>query len=250
MARLTSQSGAQQDSKPISASAAKLRLLQSLRCTTLLEQAARRKGAQRVAGVDEAGRGCLFGPVVAGACILNPKDRIRGLRDSKLLDEAERERLAILIRERALAWAVAEVDSSTIDRINILQASRLAMKMAVQQLQPAADFLLVDATTVEIGCRQKAIIHGDALSVSIAAASILAKVHRDHLLCELDRLYPQYGLASHKGYPTPEHRRALALHGATPLHRRSYRPVAEVCEQAQRALDFAAREFAEEETEC
>ena len=250
MARLTSQSGAQQDSKPISASAAKLRLLQSLRCTTLLEQAARKQGAQRVAGVDEAGRGCLFGPVVAGACILNPKDRIRGLRDSKLLDEAERERLAILIRERALAWAVAEVDSSTIDRINILQASRLAMKMAVQQLQPAADFLLVDATTVDIGCRQKAIIHGDALSVSIAAASILAKVHRDHLLCELDRLYPQYGLASHKGYPTPEHRRALTLHGATPLHRRSYRPVAEVCEQAQRALDFAARDFAEEETEC
>ncbi len=227
-----------------------MRLLQSLRCTTRLEQAARRQGAQRVAGVDEAGRGCLFGPVVAAACILDPESRIKGLRDSKLLDEDERERLAILIRERALAWAVAEVDSSTIDRINILQASRLAMKLAVEQLRPAPDFLLVDATTVALDCRQKAIIHGDALSVSIAAASILAKVHRDHLLVELDAMYPQYGLAAHKGYPTAEHRRALALHGATPQHRRSYRPVAEVCEQAQAVLVFDEKASAKKESSC
>jgi ribonuclease HII len=175
--------------------------------------------------VDEAGRGCLFGPVVAAAVILNPEDRIRGLRDSKLLPEETRERLAREIRKRAIGWAFAAVDAVQIDAINILQASRLAMLHAVLQLRPEPDFLLVDAVHLDHACAQRAVIHGDALSASIAAASIIAKVERDHMMRELDSTYPQYALASNKGYGTPAHRAALIEHGPTPLHRLTFAPV-------------------------
>jgi ribonuclease HII len=229
----------------LSASAAKLRLLKSLKCTTKFEKAAWESGARLVAGVDEVGRGSLFGCVVAGACILNPLDRIRGLRDSKLLPAADREKLATRIRERAIAWAVAEVDVGRIDQINIYHASLLAMKLAVERLHPRPDFLLVDAVAVDFDCAQKKIIHGDALSASIAAASILAKVHRDAILRAWDPVYPQYGLASNKGYSTPQHKQALREHGPSPMHRQSYAPVADASEDWQQRL-----EFLEEESEC
>lgn len=219
--------------KAISASAAKLRLLKSLKCTTKFEKAAWENGATLVAGVDEVGRGSLFGCVVAGACILDPADRIRGLRDSKLLPAQEREKLAVRIRQRALAWSVAEVDVGRIDQINIYHASLLAMKLAVERLIPRPDFLLVDAAVVDFDCAQKKIIHGDALSASIAAASILAKVHRDAIVCAWDAVYPQYGLASNKGYSTPRHKRALREHGPSPMHRQSYAPVASAAEDWQ-----------------
>jgi ribonuclease HII len=151
---------------------------------------------------------------------------IRGLNDSKQLDAETREELAPLIRERALAWSVAAVDAGRIDWINIYQASRVAMRQAVMALDPQPDLLLVDALTLDLAIEQRALIHGDALSVSIAAASILAKVARDALMREWDAVYPGYGLASNKGYATPDHRAGLAALGATPLHRLSYAPVA------------------------
>ena len=162
---------------------------------------------------------------MAAAVTLNPEDRIRGLRDSKLLPEETRERLAEEIRKRAVCWAFAAVDSATIDAINILQASRLAMLNAVLQLRPEPDFLLVDAVRLDHACKQRAIIHGDALSASIAAASIIAKVERDRMMREFDLAYPQYALASNKGYGTPAHRAALIEHGPTPLHRMTFAPV-------------------------
>ena len=189
------------------------------------EAAARKLGYSLIAGADEAGRGSLFGPVYAAAVILDKANPIRGLRDSKQLSRERREVLAERIRERALAWAVATADASEIDAINIYQASRLAIKRAVSMLLPPPDYLLVDALQIDLDIPQEGIIHGDALSPSIAAASILAKVDRDACLCEYDRRYPQYGLAKHKGYPTPEHLEALALHGPTPHHRMSYAPV-------------------------
>jgi ribonuclease HII len=235
--------------KALSASALKQRLLKSLKCTTSFEKAAWLSGARLVAGVDEVGRGALFGCVAAAACILNPADRIRGLRDSKLLDAEEREKLAVRIRRRAIAWAVAEVDASRIDQVNIYQASLLAMKLAVERLQPCPDFLLVDAAALDVACAQRKIIHGDALSASIAAASILAKVHRDAIVREWDAIYPQYGLASNKGYATPAHKLALQQHGPTPLHRQSYAPVRGASEDWQQELEFAD-ELSEEEAEC
>jgi ribonuclease HII len=182
-------------------------------------------GALRVAGVDEVGRGSLFGCVVAAAVILDPTYRIRGLRDSKLLEPERREVLAERIREHAIAWAVAAVDAARIDQINIYHASRAAMREAVMRLAPAADHLLVDALKLDCDVPQKAIIHGDALSASIAAASILAKVERDRMMCEWDAVFPAYGLASHKGYSTPKHLAALRELGPTPLHRQSFAPV-------------------------
>ncbi len=178
-----------------------------------------------MAGVDEVGRGSLFGPVVAAAVILNPAYRVRGLRDSKLLLAERREVLAQRVRDHALAWAIAAVDAARIDQINIYQASRVAMREAVLQLTPAADHLLIDAVKIDCNLPQKAIIHGDALSASIAAASILAKVERDRMMCEWDVMFPVYGLASHKGYSTPRHLAALREHGPSPLHRQSFAPV-------------------------
>ena len=213
----------------ISASAAKLRLLKKLRCTLKFEKRAWESGAELVAGVDEVGRGSLFGPVVAAAVILyrgdSPVYRIRGLRDSKLLPAERREELAVQIRQHCVAWAIAAVDSARIDQINIYQASRLAMLHAVQQLSPAANYLLVDAVRLDCELPQQPIIHGDALSVSIAAASIIAKVERDRMISAWDPVFPVYGLASNKGYCAPRHLAALREHGPSPLHRQSFSPV-------------------------
>ncbi len=178
-----------------------------------------------VAGVDEVGRGSLFGPVVAAAVILDRGYRVRGLRDSKLLLAERREILAERIREHAVAWAVAAVDAARIDQINIYQASRVAMLEAVRQLQTVPDYLLIDAVKLDCDLHQRSIIHGDALSASIAAASIIAKVERDRLVREWDPVFPAYGLASNKGYSTPRHLAALREHGPSPLHRQSFAPV-------------------------
>jgi ribonuclease HII len=211
--------------KKLSASAAKLRLLKRLRCTLRYEKKAWDAGALLVAGVDEVGRGSLFGPVVAGAVILDRAYRVRGLRDSKLLPAERREVLAERIKEHAIAWSIAAVDAARIDQINIYQASRLAMRIAVSQLAPAADYLLIDALRLDWDQPQRAIIHGDALSASIAAASILAKVERDRMITAWDPVFPVYGLASNKGYSTPHHLAALREHGPSPLHRQSFAPV-------------------------
>ena len=213
----------------VSASTAKLRLLRKLRCTLKFEKRAWAAGATYIAGVDEVGRGSLFGPVVAAAVILykndDPAHRIRGLRDSKLIPAERREELALQIRQHCIAWAVAAVDSARSDQINIYQASRLAMLHAVQRLAPAAGYLLVDAVRLDCELPQHPIIHGDALSASIAAASIIAKVERDRMISAWDPVFPMYGLASNKGYCTPRHLAALREHGPSPLHRQSFSPV-------------------------
>jgi ribonuclease HII len=196
-------------------------------CCSRFEREARKLGWTRIAGLDEAGRGALFGPVVAAAVILNPKRRIVGLDDSKKLLPERRGELAERIREHALAWAVAEIDAQRIDAWNIYQASRQAMTAAVQQLSIQPDYLLLDAMQLDLLIEQKSLIHGDARCVSIAAASILAKTHRDARLVEWDAVYPNYGLAQHKGYATPEHLEALRQLGPTPLHRHSFAPVRE-----------------------
>ena len=191
-----------------------------------LETEARRKGYRCVAGIDEAGRGCLFGPVFAAAVILDSEQPLPGLDDSKRLPPARREELDARIRESAVAFAVRAVDAASIDLLNILQASRLAMKRAAESLDPAPDFLLVDAVSIDSGIAQRGVIKGDRKSRSIAAASILAKVARDRCMLAWDATYPAYGLRSHKGYPAKAHVAALREHGCTPQHRRSFRPVA------------------------
>jgi len=196
-------------------------------CSRRYEREARQRGWLRIAGLDEAGRGSLFGPVVAAAVILSPTRRIVGLDDSKKINPERRHILAGRIRQHALAWAVAEIDSSRIDAWNIYQASRQAMVAAISQLHPLPDYLLLDAIELDLPIEQKALIHGDMRSASIAAASILAKVERDRRMEEFDQIYPQYGLAQHKGYGTPEHLAALRRHGPCPLHRFSYAPVRE-----------------------
>jgi ribonuclease HII len=196
-------------------------------CSSRFERAARKLGWTRIAGIDEAGRGALFGPVVAAAVILNPKRRIVGLDDSKKLVPERRAELAERIHEHALAWAVAEVDAQRIDAWNIYQASRQAMTAALQQLTTTPDYLLIDAMQLDVLIEQKSLIKGDARSISIAAASILAKTHRDARMEEWDIVYPQYGLAHHKGYATPDHLEALRQHGPSPLHRYSFAPVRE-----------------------
>lgn len=196
-------------------------------CGSRYEREARQHGWQRIAGIDEVGRGSLFGPVLACAVVLNPKRRIVGLDDSKKLTHERRCELADRIREHALAWAIAEIAASRIDAWNIYQASRQAMVAAVSQLRPLPDYLLLDAIEIDLPIEQKALVHGDARSVSIAAASIVAKVERDGLMEEFDQLYPQYGLAQNKGYATPDHLDALRRLGPTPLHRFSYAPVRE-----------------------
>jgi ribonuclease HII len=194
-------------------------------CSSRFERAARKLGWTRIAGLDEAGRGALFGPVVAAAVILNPKRRIVGLDDSKKLLPERRTELAERIKEHALAWAVAEIDAQRIDAWNIYQASRQAMTAALQQLSIVPDYLLIDAMELDVMIEQKPLIKGDAKSVSIAAASILAKTARDASMLQWDAVYPLYGLAQHKGYATQEHLEALRVHGPTPLHRYSFAPV-------------------------
>ncbi len=202
-------------------------------CGWRLERVACKVGFLRIAGCDEVGRGPMFGPVVAAAVILPMGCRLRGLNDSKQIPEKKRNELDTEIRAKALAWAIAAVDAETIDRINIRRASLLAMRMAVEQLAVAPDYLLIDGCdTIEWNCRQQSVIQGDATSYSIAAASVLAKVHRDRILVELDAVFPGYGLARHKGYCSREHMAALDRLGPTPLHRKSFSPV------AQTMLDF------------
>jgi ribonuclease HII len=193
--------------------------------TSRHERAARRAGYRMIAGLDEAGRGSLFGPVFAAAVVLDQGRPIRGLDDSKQLHPERRETLAARIRERAAAWAVAAADAFEIDRLNILQAARLAMRRAVGRLTNPCDYLLVDAVDVDLPLPQKAVIRGDALCFSIAAASILAKVSRDAALMEWDQVFPEYRLAHNKGYATPDHLAALERLGPTTLHRFSFEPV-------------------------
>ncbi|MGH9579942.1 MAG: ribonuclease HII [Terriglobales bacterium] len=230
--------GRSSDQPVRSAAAEKLRLLRRLRCTWRQERALWAAGFSRVAGVDEAGRGALCGPVVAAAVILDPRRPIRGLRDSKLLPRKRREELDDRIRGSALAFAVSQVDAARIDQINIYQASRVAMLLAVEALSPSPDHLLLDAMRVDYDAPQISLIHGDSRCASIAAASILAKVERDRLLCQLDALYPAYGLAAHKGYGTPQHLDALRLIGPSPIHRQSFAPVWN-CSHPQETLPFA-----------
>jgi ribonuclease HII len=186
----------------------------------------------RVAGVDEAGRGPLAGPVIAGAVILDPSRPIDGLRDSKRLTARRRERLYEEISECALAWAVGRAEVEEIDRINILQASLLAMQRAVQALMPAAEHVLVDGNRCpEFACPAQAIVKGDDKVAAISAASIMAKVTRDREMVDMDRAFPGYGLAQHKGYPSKAHMEALEALGITPIHRRSYAPVRRILER-------------------
>lgn len=211
------------------------RAKRNYRCRATFERQLRAEGFALVAGADEAGRGSLFGPVFAAAAILCPDRPIPGLRDSKLLEPARREELAALIRERSLACAVASIDAFVIDRINIYQASRLAMQRAIEQLAPAPDSLLVDAMRLDTPLPQMPLIHGDARSQAIAAASILAKTARDAAMRAWDEVFPQYGLGRHKGYGTPQHLDALAVHGPTPHHRLSFEPVRVLCRMEARA---------------
>lgn len=200
-------------------------LVNNIRCEAALEQELRSRGFQAVAGADEVGRGALFGPVFAAAVILSPDRPVRGLNDSKVLEPERREVLAERIRERAVAWAVAAVDAAMIDHVNIYQASRMAMRMAVMQLDPKPDFVLIDAVPLDLPMPQRPLIDGDARCHAIAAASIVAKVHRDQCMRVWDKVFPAYGLASHKGYSTPEHLEAIRKYGLTPLHRLSFEPV-------------------------
>jgi len=191
-----------------------------------------RAGWHLIAGCDEVGRGALLGPLYAAAVILDLAKPIRGIDDSKKLDHRRRESLAVEISKKALAFKVVSLTAAEVDALNVYEASKQGMIRAVLALSPTPDFILTDAMPLEgyteapgFPIPHRAVLHGDALSVSIAAASILAKVARDAHLCELDRLYPQYGLAKNKGYGTREHLEALAAHGPCLEHRKSYQPV-------------------------
>ena len=181
----------------------------------------------QVAGVDEAGRGPLVGSVVAAAVILDPNNPIEGLNDSKKLSEKKREMLFVEIQEKALAWAIAEASHTEIDQLNILQASLLAMRRAVEALHIQPQHVLVDGNKIPQGLSMscEAIVGGDALHAEISAASILAKVTRDRQMVVLDQQHPQFGFAQHKGYPTKMHFAAIAEHGVIDQHRRSYAPI-------------------------
>jgi ribonuclease HII len=193
--------------------------------TSRYERALRRAGYAAIAGLDEAGRGALFGPVFAAAVVLDPARPIRGLDDSKQLAPERREVLAGRIQERAHTWAVAAADVFEIDHWNILEAARLAMRRAVERLPKPCDHLLIDAVRLDLDLPQQALIHGDSLCFSIAAASILAKVARDAALTAWDAVFPEYGLKHNKGYGTPDHIAALERLGPTALHRFSFEPV-------------------------
>ena len=202
------------------AEAYRLRLLRGL------EDHLARCGFCRIAGVDEAGRGSLAGPVVAAAVIVDPRSAIPGVDDSKCLDAACRERLAAAIRKSALAWAVVPIPPDVIDRINILEATRQAMRQSLARLAPAPDIAVIDAVALSgLGIPFLPLVRGDSVSYAVACASILAKTERDRMMVELHGQYPQYGFASHKGYSVPEHLRALEAYGPCPEHRLTYAPV-------------------------
>jgi ribonuclease HII len=196
-----------------------------IRAMRTIENACRRLGFVRVAGVDEVGRGCLAGPVVAGAVVLDPGWHIAGLSDSKQVPAAERDRLYQTIVRRARGWSVALADPHEIDAINIHQASLMAMRRAVLGLLPLPDLVLVDAFRIpDLFMAQRGVLHGDARCAAIAAASIMAKVTRDRLMLELHLTDPRYGFDRHKGYATAEHLAAVAQYGYSSAHRRSFRP--------------------------
>ncbi len=182
-----------------------------------------------IAGVDEVGRGPLVGAVVAAAVILDPDNPIEGLADSKKLSEKKREALNIEIKEKALAWALGRAEAEEIDEINVLQASLLAMKRAVEALSIKPDHVQIDGNRcLDMDCSMEAIIKGDSKIAAISAASIIAKVARDHEMFALDKQYPQYGFAAHKGYPTKKHKEALQQYGAISEHRVSFKPVRDI----------------------
>lgn len=191
------------------------------------EDQARSEGFGFIAGVDEVGRGCLAGPVVAAACILDREKPLPdGLDDSKKLTAAQRETISAELRENALAFGIGAVEADEIDEINILEATKKAMFLAIQALTPAADYLLIDALQIKlVRLPQKALIKGDSISVSIAAASIIAKTYRDELMRDYESQFPQYGFAGHKGYGAASHLEALRIHGPCALHRKSFRGV-------------------------
>ena len=192
------------------------------------ERQARREGYQFVAGLDEVGRGCLAGPVVAAACILDPAKRFpRGLDDSKKLTPEKREDIAAKLKKACIAYSIGQIEADEIDRINILEATKQAMLQALERLATQADFLLIDALYLKQSpLPQRAIIKGDSISASIAAASVLAKTYRDALMCEHHERYPVYGFDSHKGYAAPIHWKALNEHGPCEIHRMSFQGVA------------------------
>jgi len=197
-----------------------------LRLLRALEEQLAHCGFVRVAGTDEAGRGALAGPVVAAAVVLDFRCLLPGVDDSKCLPAADRERLAVAIRERCLGLAVASVSPQVIDRVNILEASRLAMRQALAGLTPPPDCAVVDAVALPgLGFPCLPVVRGDVISYAVACASIIAKVERDRLMVELGRRYPHYGFAAHKGYGVPEHLAALAVHGPCPEHRLTFQPV-------------------------
>lgn len=194
--------------------------------TEEFEQEARRCGYRRIAGVDEAGRGPLAGPVVAAAVILPVRCRLIGVDDSKQLSASERDRLYAAIMDRAVCVGVGSSTAEEIDRVNILEATKLAMRRAIGELSPPSDYVLIDAVSLTgVAMPVRPIIKGDALSLSIAAASIVAKVTRDRLMARFHEIYPQYNFLSHKGYGTEEHLARLVEHGPSPIHRRTFAPV-------------------------
>lgn len=192
-----------------------------------LENYIRSMGFELIAGVDEVGRGCLAGPVVAAACILDlSKPFPKELDDSKKLSKKTRKSLEKQIKSQAVSYSIAEVTAEEIDRINVLQATKKAMLEAINHLQPKPDFVLIDALELrELKIPQKAIVKGDSISASIAAASVIAKVHRDRVMKAMHEIYPVYGFAKNVGYPTKKHREALKRYGPCPIHRKSFRPV-------------------------
>lgn len=202
--------------------------------TKEFEQEARRCGYRHIAGVDEAGRGPLAGPVVAAAVILPVRCRLTGIDDSKQLSESERQRLYTSILECAAGVGIGSADAGEIDSCNILEATRLAMRRAIENLAPSPDYLLIDAVTLPaVRIPARPIIKGDALSMSIAAASIVAKVTRDTLMAAYHNTFPQYNFLSHKGYGTAEHLQQLARYGPCAIHRRTFTPVREAIVSAE-----------------
>ena len=183
------------------------------------------KGIKLIAGVDEVGRGPLVGPVVACACILPINYELKGLNDSKKLSEKKREELYPIIIKEAIAYGIGIIDAKKIDEVNIYEASKLAMLEAISKLNVKPEHVLIDAMKLDLDIPSTSIIHGDALSLSIAAASVIAKVTRDHMMIELDKKYPMYGFSEHKGYPTKKHLEALKKYGPLDNYRFTYRPV-------------------------
>jgi ribonuclease HII len=200
--------------------------MQRIKKLKYYEEGAYQEGYQLIAGIDEVGRGPIAGPVVAAAVILPRNFFLPGVNDSKLVSEKSRRQMALEIKKEALAWSIVMISSRWIDQKNILQATKEAMRTAIRELAPSPDFILVDAVFIPDLCiKQYPIIKGDTLSISIACASIIAKVERDHIMQNYDSMYPGYGLARHKGYATREHIIALDNLGPTPIHRSSFEPV-------------------------